>query len=87
MLNNQIKTEKALVLSTGHMPDPIPAFPPSIRRSPHEYGWILFMSSAAETHMDHWFYPILQICQEQDVSFLIFDTDGEFIDGLKTYTW
>ena len=82
-----VEIEKALVLSTGHMPCTAPDFG-NIRTCEHEYGYIVFTyfpehcEEAAE-----WLKPILHLAHKNNCVLINFDRDVEPINSLTTYKW
>ena len=90
---NNTALEYALVLSTGHIPDQAAeddflGFDYTMPRiSSHENGWIIFLTEQEDRPVPKWFQPILAYAIARDVSFLIFDSDSQEIEGLPVYPW
>lgn len=99
-----MEIEKALVISTGHIPESdtelldesgnIPL--PSVTLK--EYGWIIALSVDAEIQTEtrnsleklgfsSVLIKLVKLAQDNDVSFLIFDSDGQILDGFPTFEW
>lgn len=84
--------EKALVLSTNHIPknqttDSLGFTWEMPRVSTHQQGWIVFLTSYDDRPVPEWFEPIRDTAVGLDVSFVVFDPDGQVDEDLTTYEW
>lgn len=87
--------EKALVLSTSHVPGDSEVYTSCgllfeddhPRCESHVYGWIVFLTSEDGRDCPEWFKPIRDYAVSQDASFVVFDQDGGIIDNITTYDW
>jgi len=80
--------EKALTLSTAHMPDEEPDFG-SIRVAPHQYGFIIFVADIDELalHVPQWLRPLYMEALNYECTLINFDADVSQDDRFKTYEW
>ncbi len=81
--------EKALDLSTAHLPGPNPEFG-DIRAQAHDYGFIVWVRDATgddDEKLADWFLPILKEAQKHECILILFDQDAEAHEGLKTFDW
>lgn len=84
--------EKAVVLSTCHIPedettDDLGFTPVMPRVATHQLGWIVFLISDDDRPVPEWFEPIRDAAVGLDVSFVIFDPDGQIDEDFTTYDW
>ena len=84
--------EKALVLSTNHIPknqttDSLGFTREMPRVSTHQHGWIVFLTSYDDRPVPEWFEAIRDTAVGLDVSFVVFDPDGHVDEDLTTYEW
>jgi len=81
---SKVEIEQALMLSTAHMPGPYPGFR-EVRASEHKHGWVLWVSDIAKS--PEWLTPVLEEARLNSCQIIIFDSDVEPIDQLKTWDW
>lgn len=85
-----IVSENAWVVSTHHVPH-ANAFTEFCSSNPryceHQFGWIVFLSKEDERPCPDWLRNLMVAAVKEDVSFLIFDRDGQVIDDLPFYNW
>jgi hypothetical protein len=78
--------EKCLTLSTGHAPNNDPDFGDALRSAPHQYGFIVFVSSAAMV-MPEWLQPIYATAVENSCTLIMFDSDADVLEAFKVFDW
>ncbi|MDF1699612.1 MAG: hypothetical protein P1V36_00440 [Planctomycetota bacterium] len=87
--------EKALVLSTAHVPDDSEVYTSCDllfedghpRCETHVYGWIVFLLIEEVRECPEWFEPIRSYAMEKKASFVIFDQAASIINDLPLYDW
>ena len=84
--------ENALVLSTSHVPedetkDDLGFTRGMPRVSTHQYGWIVFLTSDDARPVPEWFEAIRDAAVRLDVSFVVFDPDGNVDEDFTIYQW
>ena len=95
-----IEIAKMLVLSTGHLRrgtaamldgprDEWKVFAPTYFAK-GEYGWFVNVSDEDHTtraHMPGDLLSCMNLAQEQDADWIMFDRDGPRVDGIAFYEW
>lgn len=84
--------ERALVLSTRHMPSSEPMWGSrsgSVRVSEHEYGFIVFVSDDVGNinYVPEWLRPIYTKAQASSCTMINFDSDANELEEFKAYGW
>jgi hypothetical protein len=83
------QVEKALAISTGHMPSAEPDFG-DVRSLEYDEGYIVFITepeASNEDELPDWLRPIMQFAYENDFSMIRFDRDALEVDEFKNYDW
>lgn len=81
--------ERALVLSTAHMPGPDPEFG-DVGKADHEHGHVVFVVRGTTEYDDRaapWLRPVLAMARTYNASLINFDCDACEVPGLETWSW
>lgn len=88
--------EKALVLSTAHIPEESPNFG-GLRALSFEYGYVVWVldpkhgvpASLAEPGrgMPDWIVPVMHVASQNGCTFVVFDRDGNVDENFQTWDW
>lgn len=88
-MNLEDHVEKALVLSSAHIPphNGSPDWGP-FRVIEGEYEYIVVLCPVGlDEHVPAWLLPILARAADAGASYIIFDQDASFLDGIPDYEW
>lgn len=77
--------EKALVLSTAHMPGESPEFG-GLRALSFEYGYVVWVSEPGYGVPD-WITPIMEIAYRDECTLVVLDRDGNTDKNFQTWDW
>lgn len=82
-----LEIRKSLIISTAHIPIEVITEPALWAKASLEevtYGYQCWVPEDFESR-PAWLQPILKLANENDCSYVVFDQDGELVDGLPEY--
>jgi len=95
IVEENVETAKALVLSTSHMPEGKPDFGKRVRAVPHQHGYLVFLQSADALSIEdgdlamvpQWLKPAVQFALKRECDYIDFESDGSIIETLTQWSW
>jgi hypothetical protein len=85
-----INVQKALDLSTSHIPEPGSGESPDfgVRNSQHFWGWVVFVAPGLdEDAIPEWFRPAYRKAVSLECVVILYDADGPVDPDLPAYDW